>query len=88
VTARFNEWRNEQWSTTLESLNPEDHSLLRMTKRVMRIPTPSPPWSPQGVSFYPMRRQKPLQIVWRLFRPVTVPSATAVIETVNAELDS
>ena len=48
VTRRLNEWRNDQWSTTLESLDPEDQSLWRMTKRVMRVPTPSPPWSPRG----------------------------------------
>ena len=41
VTRRLNEWRNDQWSTTLESLNPEDQSLWKMTKRVMRVPTPS-----------------------------------------------
>jgi hypothetical protein len=27
VTRRLNEWRNEKWSTTIESLNPEDQSL-------------------------------------------------------------
>ena len=43
VTRRLNEWRNDQWSATLESLNPEVQSLWRMTKRVMRVPTPSPP---------------------------------------------
>jgi hypothetical protein len=51
VTRRLNEWRNDQWSATLESLAPEDQSLWRMTKRVMRVPSPSPPphsWSPQG----------------------------------------
>jgi len=35
VTRRLNEWRNDQWSKTLESLDPEDQSLWRMTKRVM-----------------------------------------------------
>jgi hypothetical protein len=43
VTHRLNEWRINQWSATLESLDPEDQSLWRMTKRVMRIPTPAPP---------------------------------------------
>jgi hypothetical protein len=42
VTYRLNEWRNEQWSDTLESLDSEDQSLWKMTKRVMRVPTPSP----------------------------------------------
>ena len=27
VTRRLNEWRNDQWSATLESLHPEDQSL-------------------------------------------------------------
>ena len=43
VTRQLNEWRNNQWSATLEFLDPEDQSLWRMTKRVMRVPTPSPP---------------------------------------------
>ena len=46
VTRRLKEGRNDQWSATLESLDPEDHSLWRMTKRVMRVPTPSPPSQP------------------------------------------
>jgi len=50
VTRRLNERRNDQWSTTLESLDPEDQSLWRMTKRVMRVPTPSPPLvTPGGI---------------------------------------
>ena len=49
VTRWLNEWRNDQWSAKLESLHPEDQSLWRMTKRVMRVPTPSAPWSPRGV---------------------------------------
>jgi len=43
VTRRLNKWRNGQWSMTLKSLNPEDQSLWRMAKKVMRVPTPSPP---------------------------------------------
>jgi hypothetical protein len=43
VTYRLNEWRNEQWSDTLESLDSENQSLWKMSKRVMRVPTPSPP---------------------------------------------
>jgi hypothetical protein len=43
VTRRLNKWTNDEWSTTLESLDPEDQSLWRMTKRVMGVPTPSPP---------------------------------------------
>ena len=43
VTPRLKERRNNRWSATLESLDPEDQSLWRMTKRVMRVPTPFPP---------------------------------------------
>jgi len=42
LTRRLNEWRKDQWSATLDSLDPEDQALWRMTKRVMRDPTPSP----------------------------------------------
>jgi hypothetical protein len=55
VTRRLNEWRKGQWSATLESLDPEDQSLWRMTKRVMRVPIPSihpspPPVTPGGIA--------------------------------------
>jgi len=43
-----NEWRNDKWSATFESLDPEDQSLWRMTKHVMRVPTPSHPLFTQG----------------------------------------
>jgi hypothetical protein len=43
VTYQLNEWRNDQWSDTLECLDSEDQSLWEMTKRVMRVPAPSPP---------------------------------------------
>ena len=48
VTRRLNEWTNDQWRATLESFNPKDQSLWRMTKLVMRVPIPSPPLSPRG----------------------------------------
>ena len=37
-TTQLNEWRNDR----LESLDPEDQSLCKMTRRLMRIPTPPP----------------------------------------------
>ena len=40
VTHRLNEWRIDQWSATLESFDPEEQSLWRMTKRVMKVPNP------------------------------------------------
>jgi hypothetical protein len=42
VTHRLNECRNEQWSDALESLDSADQSLWKLTRRVMRVPTPSP----------------------------------------------
>jgi hypothetical protein len=41
VTYQLNEWRNDQWTDALESFDSEDQSLWKMTKRVMRVPTPS-----------------------------------------------
>ena len=49
LTRQLNEWRNGQWSATLENLDPEDQKLWRMTKRVMRVPTASPPGHPEGI---------------------------------------
>jgi hypothetical protein len=67
VTNRLNEWRNGQWGAALESLNPEDQSLWRMTKRLMRVPNPTPPWSHRGESLsLTLRRRKHLLTVWRL----------------------
>jgi hypothetical protein len=48
VTRSLNEWRNEHWGATLESLKPEVQSLWRMTKRMMRVATASPPGHPGG----------------------------------------
>jgi hypothetical protein len=44
VTLQLQEWRNDQWSDTLGALHPEDQSLWRMTKMVMRVTTPTPRW--------------------------------------------
>jgi Metal-dependent hydrolase len=38
IAIELKEWRNTQWADTIESLNPEDQSSWKMTKRVMRIP--------------------------------------------------
>lgn len=67
VNRRLNEWRNEQWSTTLEFLDPEDELLRMIIKRMMRIPTPCPSWSPRGVSlFHVQRKPKHFPTVLRL----------------------
>jgi hypothetical protein len=43
LSCRLNERRNDQWSNALESLDSEDQSLRKMTERMMRLSTPSPP---------------------------------------------
>jgi hypothetical protein len=48
VTYQLNEWRNDQWSDAMESLDSENQSLWKMTKRVTRVPTPSPPLQVPG----------------------------------------
>jgi hypothetical protein len=48
VAQQLNEWCNDLWSGKLESLDSEDQSLWKMTKRVMRISTPSPPLVTSG----------------------------------------
>jgi len=90
VTRWVKEWRNGQWSATLESLDPEDQSLLRMTKRVMRVPTPSPPLvSTGGIALTDSERAEALaDNLEAPFQPVTDPSVPAVIETVEVALKS
>ena len=89
VTRRLNEWRNDQWSATLESLNPEDQSLWRMAKRVMRVPTPSSPWSPRGIALSDSEKAEALaDTLETQFQPVADASVPAVIEMVDVELRS
>ena len=52
IVIELKEWRNVQWADTIESLNPEDQSLWKMTKRVMRIPDPDPSLQvPNGLAY-------------------------------------
>jgi len=90
VTRRLNEWRNDQWSATLESLDPEDQSLWRMTKRVMRVPAPSPPLvTPGGITLSDSKKAEALaDNLEAQFKPVTDPSVPVVIETVDVALGS
>ena len=66
VTRQLNEWRNDQWSATLESLHPEpiavedeqagDESSYSVC-----------PWSARGESLSQiLRKPKPLPPIWRL----------------------
>jgi hypothetical protein len=43
VILQLQEWRNDQCRDTMKALHPEDQSLLRMTKTVMIVTTPTPP---------------------------------------------
>jgi hypothetical protein len=84
------EWRNDQWSVTLESLDPEDQSLWRVTKRVMRVPIPSPPLvTPGGIALSDSEKAEALaDSLETQFQPVTNPSVQAVIEMVDVALRS
>jgi hypothetical protein len=90
VTRRLHEWRNDQWSATLESLDPEDQSLWRMTKRLMRVPTPSPSMvTPGGIALSGSEKAEALaDNLETQFQPVTNSSVPAVIKTVNVGLRS
>jgi hypothetical protein len=90
VTRRLNERRNGQWSATLESLDPEEQLLWRMTKRVMRVPTPSPPLvTPGGIALLDSEKAEALtDNLETQFQPVTDPSVPAVIEMVDVALRS
>jgi hypothetical protein len=86
VTRRLNEWRNDQWNATLESVDPQYQSLWRMTKRVMRGTTPSP-LVPQGESLSDSEKGEALaDNLETQFQPVTGPLLPAVIETVGVGL--
>jgi hypothetical protein len=90
VARELNEWMNDRWITTLEFLIPVDQSLWRMTKRVMRVPTPSPPLvTPVGSALSDCEKAEYLaDSLEAQFRAVTVPSVPAVIELVHTQLES
>ena len=89
VTRRLNEWRNDQWSATLESLHPEDQSLWRMTKRVMRFPISSPPGHPGGIALSDSEIAEAFaDNLETQFQPVTDPSVPAFIEIFDLGLRS
>jgi hypothetical protein len=89
ATRRLNEWWNDQGSSTLEFLDPEDQSLWRMTRRVMRDPTPSPLVTPGGFALSDSEKAETLaDNVETQFQAVTDPSVPAVIEIVHVALRS
>jgi hypothetical protein len=85
VTYWLTEWRNEEWSDTLESLDSEDQSLWKMKNRVMRIPTPSPPLQVLGgLSLSDSEKAEALaDSLETQFQPMNDPSDPAVIQMVN-----
>jgi hypothetical protein len=86
VTRQLTVWRNDQWSATLD---PEDQSLWRMTKRVMRVPTPSPPGHPGGIALSDSEKAEALaDSLETQFQPVADPSVPTVIEMVDVALRS
>jgi hypothetical protein len=77
-------WRNEQWSDVQESLDSADQSLWKRTRRVMRVPTPSPHLLvPGGPALSDSEKEEALaDILEAQFQPVKNTSSLAIIEAV------
>ena len=74
---------------TTSGAHPEDQSLWRMTKRVMRVPTPPPLVTPGRIALSDSEKAEALaDSLETQFQPVTDPSVPAVIEMVDVELGS
>jgi hypothetical protein len=88
VTYRLNGRRNGQCSDALESLDSEDQSLWKMTKGVMRVPTPSPPFQgPGGLTLSDSERAEALaESLEAQFQPVDDPSDPAFTERVDVAI--
>jgi hypothetical protein len=84
-TLQLQEWRNDQWSDTLKAVHPEDQSLWRMTKGVMRATAPTLPLvTPGGFALSDSEKAEALaDSLEAQFQPVVDPSGPAVIETVD-----
>lgn len=84
ITRQLKEWRNDQWSTTLESIYHDEQSLWGMTKQVMRIPTPSSPGHLVGIDLSGSEKAEALgNSLETQFQPMTFSSVPAVIEVVD-----
>jgi hypothetical protein len=92
VTYQLNEWRNGQWSDALECLDSEDQSLWKMTKRVMRVPIPSPPSPlqvPGGLSLSDSEKAEALaDNLEARFQPVDDQSDPAFTEMVDEAMSA
>ena len=82
MASRLNVWKNDQWSATLEFLEPEDQSLCRVTKRVMRVPTPSPSLVTTGaIALLEFEKAEVLADSLKTqFQPVTDPLVSALTD--------
>jgi hypothetical protein len=88
-TWQLNDWRNNgRLNYALESLCSEDQSLWKMTKRVMRVPTPSPPLQrPGGLALsHSEKAEAPADSLEAQFQPVDDPSDPAFTEMVDVEM--
>jgi hypothetical protein len=89
VIRRLKVWRNDQWCATPESLDPEDQSLWRMTKLVMRFPTPSLPGHTGRIALSDSEKAEALaDNLEAQVQPVPDLSFPAVIEMVDVALRS
>jgi hypothetical protein len=88
VTYQPNEWRKDQWSDALESLDSEDQSLWKITKRVMRVSTPSLPLQvPGGLAVSDSEKAEALaDSLEAQFQPVDDPSDPAFTEIVDVAM--
>ena len=89
VIRRFSEWRNDQWSDTLEFLDPGDQSLWKMAKWVMRFSTLSPPGNSRGIALSVSLKAEALADNLELqFQLVTDLSVPAIFEKFDVALRS
>jgi hypothetical protein len=88
VTWQLNEWRKDRWSDALESFGVEGHSLWKLTKRVMRVPTPSLPLQlPGGLALTDPERAGALaDSLGAQFQPVDDPSDPTFTEMVDVAI--
>jgi hypothetical protein len=89
VTRRVNEWRNDKCCATLESLDSEDQSLWRMTKRVVRVPIRLPLVTTGRIALsYSEKAEALVDSLETQFQPVTDPLVPAGIKMFNVALRS
>ena len=88
VTLRLKEWWNDKWSVALESLDPKDQLLWRMNKRVMRVPTWSPPGHLGGIFLSDSEKAEDLADSLKTQFQLVTPSFPSVIEMVDVALRS